>query len=228
MPVDAAADDLASVVIPDNDMADVILVNHGAPLKNLSLASVIIWSHNPTEDFFVRNEEHGLVDELGTGESYAFEDVPSEWLQKGRNRWNEHNQLYRSWPWVSWDMDVIAKQSPQLDGLRCEFDEIQQAQRLDLIFCIDTTGSMRDDIAAVKSSASDIINEVASSIPDSRIAVVAYRDFGRYLSSSRYSGVYSRFCHGHSSHQLSLCCRTVATIPKPSTLHSCTALTRLH
>ena len=48
--------------------------------------------------------------------------------------------------------------------------------KLDLIFCIDTTGSMGDDIAAVKSAASEIINRVASKW-DYRIAVVDYRDF---------------------------------------------------
>jgi len=48
---------------------------------------------------------------------------------------------------------------------------------LDLIFTIDTTGSMWDDIAAVKTSATDIINQIDVNIPDYRIAVVDYKDF---------------------------------------------------
>ena len=36
---------------------------------------------------------------------------------------------------------------------------------------------MWDDIAAVKASATAIINQVATDIPDFRIAVVDYRDF---------------------------------------------------
>jgi len=52
--------------------------------------------------------------------------------------------------------------------------------RLDLVFCIDTTGSMWDDIAAVKSSATYIINGIAAKLPDFRISVVDYRDFPIY------------------------------------------------
>jgi len=48
---------------------------------------------------------------------------------------------------------------------------------LDLVFCIDNTGSMRDDIDAVKAQAINIVNETAAQFKDFRIAVVAYRDF---------------------------------------------------
>nr|CBH38611.1 hypothetical protein, containing PKD domain [uncultured archaeon] len=48
---------------------------------------------------------------------------------------------------------------------------------LDLIFVIDTTGSMGDDIANVKASASTIVNEIEAIIPDYQVAVVDYRDF---------------------------------------------------
>ena len=48
---------------------------------------------------------------------------------------------------------------------------------LDLIFAIDTTGSMWDDIDNVKASASAIVDDVLSDIPGARIAVVDYRDF---------------------------------------------------
>jgi uncharacterized repeat protein (TIGR01451 family) len=48
---------------------------------------------------------------------------------------------------------------------------------LDLAFVIDTTGSMRDDIDAVKASANNIINTIFDdSFPFSRIAVVGYND----------------------------------------------------
>jgi hypothetical protein len=50
--------------------------------------------------------------------------------------------------------------------------------KLDLIFVIDTTGSMFDDIDAVKSSATHIVNSIAD--PDRevdfRIGLVSYRD----------------------------------------------------
>ena len=52
------------------------------------------------------------------------------------------------------------------------------AVQLDLIFVIDLTGSMRDDIDEVKAQASEIVDNIAESIPDYRIAIVGYRDFG--------------------------------------------------
>lgn len=48
---------------------------------------------------------------------------------------------------------------------------------LDLIFVIDTTGSMGDDINAVKSSANEIVEALNSKTSDYRIAVVDYRDY---------------------------------------------------
>lgn len=51
---------------------------------------------------------------------------------------------------------------------------------LDLIFVIDTTGSMWDDIAQVKVSAAEIVNSIDSSPFDYRIALVDYRDFPIY------------------------------------------------
>ena len=48
---------------------------------------------------------------------------------------------------------------------------------LDLIFTIDTTGSMWDDIDEVKASASAIVDAIAANISGYRIAVVDYKDF---------------------------------------------------
>jgi hypothetical protein len=48
---------------------------------------------------------------------------------------------------------------------------------IDIVFCIDTTGSMYDDIDAVQAASVSIISEIAEKIPDFRVAVVDYRDF---------------------------------------------------
>ena len=48
---------------------------------------------------------------------------------------------------------------------------------LDLIFCIDVTGSMEDDIAGVKAAAADIVNTIAAKNDNFRVAIVAYRDW---------------------------------------------------
>ncbi|HEX42973.1 MAG TPA: hypothetical protein ENN81_13085, partial [Phycisphaerales bacterium] len=48
---------------------------------------------------------------------------------------------------------------------------------LDIVFMIDSTGSMGGDIAAVAAAAGQITQLIGSTIPDFRIAVVDYRDF---------------------------------------------------
>jgi len=80
---------------------------------------------------------------------------------------------------------VIVRRGPYWWGKRISdvwalYDDVpvgRPDQRLDLIFCIDTTGSMGDDIAAVRSLLVQITNEIADSISDFRIAIVDYRDF---------------------------------------------------
>lgn len=47
---------------------------------------------------------------------------------------------------------------------------------LDLMFVIDTTGSMADDIAEVKANVRNIIDQTKASSPDSRFGVIEYRD----------------------------------------------------
>src|SRR4029077_13141604 len=47
---------------------------------------------------------------------------------------------------------------------------------LDLALVIDTTGSMMDDIDAVKVRALEILNTVRNTAPDARIGIVLYRD----------------------------------------------------
>ena len=48
---------------------------------------------------------------------------------------------------------------------------------LDLIFCIDVTGSMEDDIDSVKAAASSVVNAVATKNENYRVAIIAYRDW---------------------------------------------------
>lgn len=47
---------------------------------------------------------------------------------------------------------------------------------LDLVFVIDTTGSMGSYIDAVKSAATDILDAVRTSVPDFRVSIVTYKD----------------------------------------------------
>lgn len=53
----------------------------------------------------------------------------------------------------------------------------RQARAFDLAFVIDTTGSMGDDLDAVQASATQIVNSIAASGDDYRVAVIDFRDF---------------------------------------------------
>jgi len=48
---------------------------------------------------------------------------------------------------------------------------------MDLIFVIDLTSSMSDDIDQVKKTAKTILNSIATAFPDFRVAIVGYRDW---------------------------------------------------
>lgn len=67
--------------------------------------------------------------------------------------------------WVAFD---------RLDVVRGEPDEAP----LDLIFVIDLTSSMEDDIAGVKAAATKIVQTISATSEDWRVAIVGYRDVG--------------------------------------------------
>lgn len=48
---------------------------------------------------------------------------------------------------------------------------------IDVVFAIDTTGSMLDDIDAVKAFASRFVDDLAAATPSFRVGLVTYRDF---------------------------------------------------
>ncbi len=57
-------------------------------------------------------------------------------------------------------------------------------QAIDVVFCIDTTGSMGSVLDSIKAAASDIVDRIAENTKDYRIAVVDFKDF----NTSPYGG----------------------------------------
>ncbi|MBL9117599.1 MAG: C39 family peptidase [Verrucomicrobiaceae bacterium] len=57
---------------------------------------------------------------------------------------------------------------------------VKIAGSLDLVFLIDSTGSMGDDIANVKSNVNTLIDSISTKFKDYRIAVVDYKDYPQY------------------------------------------------
>jgi hypothetical protein len=55
---------------------------------------------------------------------------------------------------------------------------VPAGEPVDLVFVVDATGSMRDDIDAVIADMHSIIAELTATNPDRRIGIVVYRDVG--------------------------------------------------
>ncbi len=69
--------------------------------------------------------------------------------------------------------EVIAQSGPVI---RVQGREIKQSQAVDLVFVIDTTGSMSDKIQGLLATCTKFIDEFASMKLNSKIAVVAFGD----------------------------------------------------
>jgi PKD repeat protein len=67
-------------------------------------------------------------------------------------------------------------------------------KKMDLIFVIDTTGSMSDDIANVKAQATDIVNALDSKAVNYRVAVADYRDYPQMPYGGSGDYVYKLDC----------------------------------
>jgi len=76
---------------------------------------------------------------------------------------------------------VNAQYEPRPSTVDITYSDIQgpvePTTAIDLVFCIDTTGSMGGAIDAVKDAATQIVGQITDVLPDFRIAVVDYRDF---------------------------------------------------
>lgn len=55
---------------------------------------------------------------------------------------------------------------------------VPAGEPVDLVFVVDATGSMRDDIDAVRADMHSILAELTATNPDRRIGIVVYRDIG--------------------------------------------------
>lgn len=85
----------------------------------------------------------------------------------------------------------LSKGAADVPGLITEiFDEgVEPGGPVDLVFVVDTTGSMGDDISAVKADMHRIHEHLQARNPDHLIGVVAYRDKGDDYVSKTFLGM---------------------------------------
>ena len=129
--------------------------------------------------------------ELAKGEACDQKLLDQKW-----EKFVEKMQEARNTGYGTITSDAQIQQLRQLTGFHVDVDAIRQgyvaagldkcavvtppavtSAALDLIFCIDVTGSMEDDIASVKAAASNVVNSIAGRSKNYRVAIIAYRDW---------------------------------------------------
>jgi Mg-chelatase subunit ChlD len=74
--------------------------------------------------------------------------------------------------------DLIWSRDPQdlVDKIRTLLEK-ERRKTLDVAICIDTTASMRDDLAAIKAGLPGVLEEMVPEFYDFRIGMVLFRDY---------------------------------------------------
>lgn len=75
---------------------------------------------------------------------------------------------------------IIYSQGPEtlIDDIRSILESAKNKNDLDVVFAIDTTGSMKDDLDKLKKDMQQMLEEVFAGCPDARLGLLLYRDYG--------------------------------------------------
>ena len=76
--------------------------------------------------------------------------------------------------------DIIYSKGPEslIDDISDVFDKLGNTDDMDLIFVIDATGSMKDDMERLKSDLVPLVEKKLGEYPLARIGLLFYRDYG--------------------------------------------------
>ena len=76
--------------------------------------------------------------------------------------------------------DIIYSKGPEtiIDDIRGLLEDIKDKDNLDLVFAIDATGSMKNDIDKLKTDMQPLLAELFGNTPGARVGLLFYRDYG--------------------------------------------------
>ncbi len=76
--------------------------------------------------------------------------------------------------------DIIYSKGPEtiIDDIRGLLENIEDKDNLDVVFAIDATGSMKNDIDKLKSDMQPLLQELFGETPGTRVGLLFYRDYG--------------------------------------------------
>lgn len=107
---------------------------------------------------------------------------PDRWLHEFWGPMNDYDPYHpNSIGHQEYARLLIQSEGETLTGINTT---LGSSNSLDLVFVIDTTGSMGDDIAAVKTFAADLVNNLVTKTKSYRFALVTYRDFPERTGTS--------------------------------------------
>ena len=76
--------------------------------------------------------------------------------------------------------DIIYSKGPEtiIDDIRGLLENIEDKDNLDVVFAIDATGSMKNDIDKLKSDMQPLLQDLFGETPGTRVGLLFYRDYG--------------------------------------------------
>ena len=76
--------------------------------------------------------------------------------------------------------DIIYSKGPEtiIDDIRGLLEDVKDKDNLDLVFAIDATGSMKNDIDKLKTDMQPLLQELFGETPGTRVELLFYRDYG--------------------------------------------------
>ena len=76
--------------------------------------------------------------------------------------------------------DIIYSKGPEtiIDDIRGLLEDVKDKDNLDLVFAIDATGSMKNDIDKLKTDMQPLLQELFGETPGTRVGLLFYRDYG--------------------------------------------------
>lgn len=78
------------------------------------------------------------------------------------------------------DDGIIYSKGPEtiIEDIRDVMNKFTDKENLDLVFCIDATGSMKNDIDKLKTDLQGLLEEMLGKNPKARVGLLFYRDYG--------------------------------------------------
>lgn len=76
--------------------------------------------------------------------------------------------------------DIIYSKGPEtiIDDIKSLLENVEDKDNLDLVFAIDATGSMKNDLDKLKTDMQPLLAEIFGGSPGTRVGLLFYRDYG--------------------------------------------------